>query len=116
MTGRLIGLALVFAAALGGFAIYTFGWRHSSSDNNDAGRARQDAGVFLSSQCSYDNVKGCRVVSMRHVSGSVWLARVASAKGNAKACISVDVKRFEVFYSPSTGVADRFHGAGWFSC
>jgi hypothetical protein len=68
----------------------------------------------MTSQCSYDGAKRCRISSVRHLGGSVWEARVVSSRGQA--CIVVDVSRFAVYSSPSEDIADRFHGAGWSKC
>jgi hypothetical protein len=105
VTGRLIALGLILAAALGGFAIYTFGYSHSGGESQ-----RQIAVADALEVIGAYNINGSghefHVVWVRKAAPGIWRFL---AKENGKinyACVQVTPRQFW------HGQGTAFHGVG----
>jgi hypothetical protein len=97
-------VAVIVAGALGGFAIYTGGWR----DNHGGDRrlALADARTMV-----YAWGSRFRVTHSENVSGKTWLVELEGRKSGRRACYLIDLSKF----GPS-GRALYFDGIRRTSC
>ncbi len=100
-----VTVAVLVAGALGAFAIYTFGWRNSSSSEERA-KARADAEEVLSyiKRLPSRGCVGCRVGEVKRVAPQIWRVRLEDRNGAPFQCFNIHLDKYQLATNHTAGI------------
>jgi hypothetical protein len=98
MRWLLLSVLAVVLGAVGGFAIYTFGWRDRGSGDE---RERALAHAHELAGLCFQTAKACHAADVHRVANGIWRVRiVTNGQPGRDRCFDIQLARFSIDLAP----------------